>query len=181
MKLSDEDKREIIRLNKEEGVSQKQLAKMFNIGIRHIEDLINRFNLHGEEALIKGPNKKYSQEFKMEIINQYLDGESKNSLSVTHNIRFSMIDSWIKRYEKDGYNGLINKKRGRPPKMKKEENDVINEAVSEITGTTKYDSADKAKIKLLEKKNRELEAEVAYLKKLNALVQERKKRESKKK
>ena len=65
--------------------------------------------------------------------------------------------------------------------MKKEENDVINEAVSEITGTTKYDSADKAKIKLLEKKNRELEAEVAYLKKLNALVQERKKRESKKK
>ena len=59
MKLSDEDKREIIRLNKEEGVSQKHLAKMFGIGIRHIADLLAKYNLHGDEALIKGPNRKY--------------------------------------------------------------------------------------------------------------------------
>ena len=180
MKLSDEDKREIIRLNKEEGVSQKRLSKMFDIGIRHIEDLINKFNLHGEEALIKGPNRKYSPEFKMEVIKQYLKGESKTSLSIAHNIRLSMIDSWLKRYEKDGYNGLINRKKGRPPKMKKDK-DKITEPVIEDNTESKGDSADKARIRLLEKKNRELEAEVAYLIKLNALVQERKKRESKKK
>ncbi len=176
MKLSDEDKKEIIRLNKEEGVSQKHLAKMFGIGIRHIENLINRFNLHGEEALVKGPNRKYSPEFKMKVIMQYLNGESKTSLSIAHSIRFSMIDSWLKRYEKGGYNGLIDKKKGRPPKMKIE-NDDVAQSFDEI----KDDDNDKVRIKLLEKKNRELEAEVAYLKKLNALVRERKKRESKKK
>lgn len=180
MKLSDEDKREIIRLNKEGGVSQKHLAKMFGIGIRHIADLLAKYNLHGEEALIKGPNRKYSPEFKMEVIMQYLNGESKNSLCVTHNIRYAMLDSWLKRYEKGGYNGLIDKKKGRPPKMKKDK-DKITEPVIEDNTESKGDSADKARIKLLEKKNRELEAEVAYLKKLNALVQERKKRESKKK
>ena len=176
MKLSDEDKREIIRLNKEVGVSLKRLAKKYNIGIRHIADLLAKYNLHGEEVLIKGSNRKYSPEFKMEVIKQHLNGESKNSLCVTHNIRYAMLDSWLKRYEKDGYNGLTNRKKGRAPKMKTENDDA-----AQSFDETKDDGTDKARIKLLEKKNRELEAEVAYLKKLNALVQERKKRESKKK
>jgi transposase len=179
MKLSDEDKREIIRLNKEEGVSQTHLAEAFGVGVGHIADLIARYNLHGEAALIKGPNRKYSPKFKMEVINRYQNGEAKNTLAVEYDIKRSMIDSWLKRYEKDGYNGLIDKKRGRTPKMKKEE--ALNETVSEDNGEVKSESADKTRIKLLEKKNKELEAEVAYLKKLNALVRERKKRESKKK
>ena len=148
MKLSDEDKREIIRLNKEEGVSQTHLAEAFGVGVRHIADLIARYNLHGEEVLIKKSYRKYSPEFKMEVIHRYLGGEAKNALAVEYVIKRSMIDSWLRRYEKGGYNGLIDKKKGRPPKMKKD---------------------------------KELEAEVAYLKKLNALVRERKKRESKKK
>ena len=112
----------------------------------------------------------------MKVLNRYLNGEAKNALAVEYDIERSMIDSWLKRYEKDGYNGLIDKKKGQPPKMKKD-NNTADQAVSE----EKTQSADKAKMKLLEKKNKELEAEVAYLKKLNALVQERKKRESKKK
>lgn len=179
MKLSDEDKREIIRLNKKEGVSQTHLAEAFGVGVRHIADLIARYNLHGKEVLIKKSYRKYSPEFKMEVIHLYLGGEAKNALAVEYDIKSSMIISWLKRYEKDGYNGLIDKKKGRPPKMKKEE--TLNEMVSEDNDEVKSESADKARIKLLEKKNKELEAEVAYLKKLNALVRERKKRESRKK
>jgi len=63
----------------------------------------------------------------------------------------------------------------------KKDRDKIDQTVTKTAEEAKGDGADKARIKLLEKKNRELEAEVAYLKKLNALVQERKKRESKKK
>ena len=180
MKLSEEDKREIIRLNRKEGIPKKNLARMYNIGYARIKDIFSRFNLHGEEALVKGKNRKYSPEFKMKIVKQYLEGESINSLAIANNIQWSMIYNWIKRYEKDGYNGLINKKKGRQPKMK-EDKDKISKTVNQAADEGKGDSADKAKIKLLEKKNRELEAEVAYLKKLNALVQERKKRESKKK
>lgn len=179
MKLSDDDKREIIRLNKEVGVSQAKLARMYNVDVSIIERLIRKYGVYGEAALIRKPYRKYSQEFKMEIINRCRNGESKGSLAIANNIHPSMIRSWLKRYEKDGYNGLIDKKRGRPPKMKKEE--ALNETVSEDNDEVKSESADKARIKLLEKKNKELEAEVAYLKKLNALVRERKKRESKKK
>ena len=179
MKLSDENKREIIRLNKEEGISTKHLAVMFNVRRCIISDLLSRYRLHGEEVLIKQSNRKYSPEFKLKVLNRYLNGEAKNALAVEYGIKRSMIDSWLRRYEKDGYNGLIDKKRGRPPKMKKEE--ALNEMVSEDNDEVKSESADKARIKLLEKKNKELEAEVAYLKKLNALVRERKKRESKKK
>ena len=179
MKLSDEDKREIIRLDKEEGIPQKRLAETFGVNISVIKDLICRYRLHGEETLIRKPNRKFSPELKMEVIHRYLGGEAKNALAVEYGIKRSMIDSWLRRYEKGGYNGLIDKKRGRPPKMKKEE--ALNEMVSEDNDEVKSESADKARIKLLEKKNKELEAEVAYLKKLNALVQERKKRESKKK
>jgi transposase len=176
MKLSDDDKREIIRLNKEVGVSQAKLARMYNVDVSIIERLIRKYGVYGEAALIRKPYRKYSQEFKMEIINRCRNGESKGSLAIANNIRPSMIRSWLKRYEKDGYNGLIDKKKGRPPKMKIE-NDDTAQSFDEI----KDDGTDKARMKLLEKKNRELEAEVAYLKKLNALVQERKKRESKKK
>ena len=179
MKLSDENKREIIRLNKEEGISTKHLAVMFNVRRCIISDLLSRYRLHGEEVLIKQSNRKYSPEFKLKVLNRYLNGEAKNALAVEYGIKRSMIDSWLRRYEKDGYNGLIDKKRGRPPKMKKEE--ALNEMVSEDNDEVKSESADKARIKLLEKKNKELEAEVAYIKKLNALVRERKKRESKKK
>ncbi len=47
--------------------------------------------------------------------------------------------------------------------------------------TEEEKTAEKAKIKMLERRNKELEAEVAYLKKLDALIQEREKRESPKK
>jgi len=180
MKLSDEDKREIIRLNKEEGISQKRLAELFGVGIRSIEDLICRYRLHGEKALIKKPNRKYSPELKMEIINRYFNGEAKNALAAEYDIERSMIRSWLKRYGKDGYNGLVDRKKGRPPKMKKDD-ETVSKTVSQGNGEVNAGSADKDKIKILEKKNKELEAEVAYLKKLNALVRERKKLQTRKK
>ena len=147
MKLSDEDKREIIRL-KEEGKSAKSIAILYGLNIDTVKRMIRSYRIHGEEALTKTSKRKFSTDLKYEVITRNLDG----------------------------YNGLIDKKKGRPPKMKIE-NDDTAQSFDEI----KDDGTDKARIKLLEKKNRELETEVAYLKKLNALVQERKKRESKKK
>lgn len=181
MKLSDEDKLEIIRLNKEEGIPKKRLAEMYGIGLAPMKELFARYNLHGVEALIKKPYRTFSPEFKLEVIDRHREGESINSLAVINDIHRAMIYSWIRRYEKDGYNGLADKKKGRPPKMKKND-DATSKMISEAADDeVKADSADMARIKLLEKRNRELEAEIAYLKKLNALVQERKKRESKKK
>lgn len=176
MKLSDEDKREIIR-KRDEGISVKQLSIEYEVNIDTIKRMIRKYRVHGPDSLIKTSKRVFPPERKYEVLCRYQKGESLNSLSIEYDIENVTILSWINRYEKDGYNGLIDKKKGRPPKMKKDDN-VIK---SEDSDKTKTESTDKAKIKLLEKKNKELEAEVAYLKKLNALVQERKKRQSRKK
>ena len=117
-------------------------------------------------------NKKYSPEFKLSVI---LDMR-KNHLSYKETVRRydlgkidsggarQMLQRWERKYLEEGIEGLEkdnrgrpSKKRGRPPKLDKQvEEDLIAE-------------------------NQRLRMENEYLKKLNALVQERIERERKKK
>ena len=117
-------------------------------------------------------NKNYSPEFKLSVI---LDMR-KNHLSYKETVRRydlgkidsggarQMLQRWERKYLEEGIEGLEkdnrgrpSKKRGRPPKLDKQvEEDLIAE-------------------------NQRLRMEIEYLKKLNALVQERIERECKKK
>jgi transposase-like protein len=120
-------------------------------------------------------NKKYSPEFKLSVI-LYM---RNNHLSYHETIRkywgndvyeqnyIKQVQRWERKYLEEGIEGLekenrgrptVNgKKRGRPPKLDKQvEEDLIAE-------------------------NQRLRMEIEYLKKLNALVQERIERERKKK
>ena len=63
----------------------------------------------------------------------------------------SVVSSWLERYRKNGYNGLIDKAKGRPTTMKNK------------TKKTYDDPRDK-EIDELKQKNLELEAEVEGLK-----------------
>jgi len=173
MKLTEEDKRDIIK-SVEKGITRKQLAADYHIGVKHIENLVKKYKLHGEAAIVCQPKRYYSHEYKEKIVNQYLNGMSKQRLSIMYNLRYSTVARWIKKYKDEGYNGLQNKKKGGPGEMKEE-------TEREKKKTEEEKTAEKAKIKMLERRNKELEAEVAYLKKLDALIQEREKRESPKK
>ena len=60
--------------------------------------------------------KHYSDEFKNQIIKEYLDGNSGGSktLAKKYNISFHTIDTWIQKYKRQGnLDNDINHSRGR--------------------------------------------------------------------
>ena len=167
-KLTYEDKKEIIRLYTEEHYGYRTIAKKFNIQTSGIKRIVRKYLKHGEDSLIKKSRRKFSTNLKLEIINRALNGESKLSLSVEYQVTEIQIISWLKKYAEFGYNGLIDKPKGRPPDMKKEEKVI--------------DPNDKdAVIKSQADRILELEAEVEPLKKLKALVLQRNEQQTKKK
>ena len=173
MKLKLEDKIKIIKFY-EQGYSISYLSKKFNVSIYTIERIERQYREHGIESFKeKVNNSKYPANFKMEIVTRVLAGESMNSIASELCVNDGMIHSWVKRYKELGYNGLIEKKKGRPPKMKPKSKEIkIN--------NTLMDEKDK-KIKELEEKNAQLQMENDLLKKLRALVQQRQQQQNKKK
>ena len=103
---------------------------------------------------------------RLELIKRVENGESYWSAALSAGIGADVLIRWHKIYRESGVDGLQSLKRGKPPMDKKKPEQ-------------KKDS-EKTREELLE----ELEyvrAENEYLKKLSALVQERKAREQKKK
>ena len=173
MKLKLEDKLKIIRIY-EEGYSISSLSNKFNVSDNLIKRIERQYREHGIESFKeKGNNTKYTAHYKMEIIKRVLAGESMTSIAAEICVNAGMIYSWVKRYNELGYNGLIEKKKGRPPKMKPKSKEIkIND--------TSMDEKDK-RIKELEERNAQLEMENDLLKKLKALVQQRQQQQNKKK
>ena len=113
---------------------------------------------HGRETL--------NIDQRLELIRRVENGESYSSVALSVGIQDSVLIKWNRIYTESGIDGLKSLKRGRPSMDKKR---PVNK-----------EDSDKTKEELLE----ELEyvrAENEYLKKLSALVQERKARKQKKK
>ena len=174
MKLTEEDKIKIIEL-REKGIGYGTIAKQFKVRDTIIERIWYRYVKHGIEG-IKHPskNKKYSAEFKLEVINRVFQGESKTRLAAIYNIPGpGTIVLWMKKYKELGYNGLEGKQgrpRGRPKIMTKKEKK-----------NTPLTNEEREELIRLRKEKEYLEMENAYLKKLDALVKERLKQQGKKK
>ena len=167
-KLTTEDKKEIVRLRLKEGISIPNLSSRFGVNRHRIDKLIRRFKLHGEKIFEKR-HRKFTPEFKMEVINRCMSGESKTSLAVEYIITEAQIIDWLKKYEENGYNGLKNKPKGRPAIMRKKKEEIV------------YDDPKDKQLAELKQRNLELEAEVEALKKLRALVLQRNAQQPKKK
>ena len=166
-KLTVEDKKEIIRLHFDKYYGESTLAKKFGISKSNINLLVRRYELHGDKIFDK-TYKVISSETKLEIIQKYKNGCSKKQLAIEYLVTITQINKWVTQYEELGYDGLENKKKGRPPAMKRE--------------TTPIDQNDKdALLKAKDDRIKELECEVEALKKLRALVQQRSTQQTKKK
>lgn len=173
MKLTEEDKKRIIELRKQ-GLGYRTIAKRFKIGHSTIRKILYAYELHGHEGIKHPPkNKKYSAEFKLEVINRVFQGESKTRLAAEYNLPGAgTIVLWMKKYEEIGYNGLEGKQgrpRGRPKIMTKKEKK-----------NTPLTNEEREEFNQLKKKLKYLEMENEVLKKLDALVKERLKQQKKK-
>ena len=184
MKLSLEDKIEIVKLY-EDGLGYQSIADKFNVFHSTIYRIIKRYKINGLSSLKHPPKQqKYSLDFKMSIIRQVYEGRSKLSLAAEYNLPGSgTIVAWMHKYDELGYNGLISKRKGRPKKnmspKKEEKTNAVNS--SPLTDSERKEFEElKSKYEILKKEKEMSDMENEFLKKLDALVQERLKRERKK-
>ena len=70
---------------------------------------------NGPEINKHNPDKRcWSPEEKYELVCQVLFGESIRSVSIRAGINTGQLYQWVHKYKTLGYNGLINKPKGRP-------------------------------------------------------------------
>lgn len=176
MKLSLEEKIEIVKLY-EKGLGYQSIADKYNVLRSTIDRIIRRYKINGLSSLKHPPKRQnYSAKFKMLIVKQVYEGKSKTSLAAEYNLPGpGTIVAWMHKYEELGYNGLISK-QGRPKKnMNPEKEEKTN-----VVNSSPLTNQERKEFEELKRKFEEVQMENEFLKKLDALVQERLKRERKK-
>jgi len=179
MKLTNEDLKEIARLV-DEGYSYWTIAGMFNYSAGTMQELIARYKKHGLNGILHGKSKSFTIEEKLAIIKRYYHGESQRSLAIELNVNSFVVYQWISKYEKFGYNGLIDN-RGRPGVSKMRRPRKNKEKTSNAEAMAPITNAEREELNRLRKENYQLQMENECLKKLQALVQERQNRQTRKK
>lgn len=169
MKLSEENKFQIVQL-REDGCSIPYIAKKFQIDESHVKRVIKQYQLNGSVDVLH-TTRVFTPQFKYEIVQKVLSGESIHSFTYKYRISHASILRWVQKYKEEGYNGLKNIKKGRPKKMNKSPKEKSNP----------LNDKERKELEELREKVKYLEMESEYLKKLNALVQKRQAKQQRKK
>lgn len=147
-----------------EGKSVDMLAKEFGVGETSIKGWCTRYEAGGTKQMLS-VNRRYTPEFKKKVIEyRWEHGLSLRQVATQFKIPNNCtVYEWERRYLTRGKSGLLSKKRGRPRKMPKKPKKEKN-----LT-----------RLEQLEAENAQLRMEIEFLKKLDALVQQRKKQPKK--
>lgn len=167
MRYSYEFKKECVELYRQgkwmetpEGVTQE----IFRYKIWYWSKLVD---FHGEEILNhKEQNKKWTAEEKFKYVSKVLAGNSCKSVAIEAGIPDGQLHNWIYKYKRFGYNSLEIKKRGRPSKMK-ENNENTNIEPKPLN------ESEREELIRLREENEYLRTVQAVEKKLDALRREK--------
>ena len=166
-KYSSEFKLEVVKYYLENNVGYKTTAKHFGVASAPVLRWIRKYKENGYEGLVRNLKTSYSGEFKQNVI-EYMHN---NHLSCQETaFRFNLagdyvVSKWERIYYEEGPEALYQHQRGKKKMNSKSKNKKLNKEIEED----------------IIAENQRLRMENEYLKKLNALVQERIKRENKKK
>lgn len=152
--------------------SAKQLTQYYNIPYNTVKYWIKKYNKNGMEALLKPRSGEkyitYDAAFKLRVTEYWLEHPeiSSNQISEIFHASRGAIRSWRKIYLEQGSDALRKEMRGKNRNMKNGKGKIMLEQ-------TTFSNDPKEHIEALEKQVRYLQMENDYLKKLNALVQEK--------
>ncbi len=143
-------------------------AKYFGVNHELLRGWVKKYQEHGPEGLIKRQISSYDGDFKLSVI-EYMHSNHLSLAETAFKFRLAnhnIVGKWERIYYEEGPQALYKERRGRKknmsskPRKKKLSKEVEEDLIAE---------------------NQRLRMENEYLKKLNALVQGRIKRENKKK
>jgi len=145
----------------EQGSTINSVAQKYGVGRTTLKTWYSNYSYGGVKQLVS-INQLYTQEFKIYAIEYRWQNDlsyrvAAAELEIPNGV---VLYQWEKRYLEYGVPGLLTTKKGRTPKVPKK--------IAKPKG-------DLNREELLEAENAQLRMENAYLKKLNALVQEREK------
>jgi transposase len=142
----------------EGGNSIAEVARQYGISNSVLKWEVRSYREHGEKGL-KGHVYSWTGKQRYEVLKYMHENQlSFRETGILLGIRHSTILHWERRYLENGIDGLEDKKKGRKPRVQKPK-------------------PPKTRLEELEEENLDLRIENEYLKKLNALVAEREKRE----
>ena len=167
-KYSKEFKLEVVKYCIEKHHSSYDAAKEFSIpSPTPIKQWIRKYREHGIEGLFKQEKSSYSGEFKQNVVEyMHTNHLSATETAIHFRIEVPVVLKWERIYYEEEPQSLYQERRGRKmnmsskPKKKKLSKEVEEDLIAE---------------------NQRLKMENAYLKKLQALIQERTKPKQSKK
>jgi transposase len=182
MKLKEQDLRDIGKLV-DQGWTYIKIADKISMNRSYIQALVKRYKLHGIDAILHSQAKTFTIDEKIAIINRYYSGESKISLATEINVNCAVVYSWIKKHEQLGYNGLIDNRGGpgRTKMRRPKKNTALTQNASTTENQAPLTDSEREELNELRKKLYYQQMEIDCLKKIQALVQERQNRQTKKK
>jgi len=168
-KYNFEFKKQVVEYYLSNKCGYKLTGDYFSICKSTVKKWIRSYLRNGYSGLKSNENTVYDGNYKLNVI-EYMFNNNLSAEETAYRFNLAGADrilKWVEIYNNEGIEGLNNHSRGRPKNMSR--------------NSKKQNKSHKNQNEDLEKEIEILRAENAYLKKLNALVQERIKRENKKK
>ena len=166
-KYSKEFKLEVVKYYLQEHHSYSECCKKFNIpSMTPIKQWVDKYQLYGVEGIFKNLKSSYDGNFKQNVVEyMHTNHLSATETAVHFRIQTYVVLKWERIYYEEGPQALYEEYRGRKKNMSSKTKKKLSKELEED----------------LIAENQRLRMENEYLKKLNALVQERIKRENKRK
>lgn len=126
----------------------------------NVRDWYNAYRINGVKALSTKGQNLLTHEQKIALVRLVVSGRTVRNVAAEHCIGHGNLSHWVQMYKKHGEDGLKCFVRGKKTK------DLF---MKSKTKKSKISPSVKEELALLRKRNEYLEAENAYLKKLDAL------------